>query len=102
MKDFQRSFGVIVRINAMFLSAAMFAAFAWWIWPSEAKYWGFGLLSIFMALVAVASLIDALKAIVSLYLRDKSLSECEARAKPQKNADLASDDVLAKAGVIDG
>ena len=102
MKDFRRSFGAALRINAMFLSAAMFATFAWWIWPSDVKYWGFGLLSIFMIVVAAVSVVEAFKAIVSLYLRDKSLRDYEARAKPQKDADMASDEALAKAGVIDG
>ncbi len=55
-----------------------------------------------MAVVAAASIVGAFKEMVSLYLRDKSLSDYEARAKPQKNADMASDEALSKAGVIDG
>ncbi len=102
MKEFQRSTGINFRINGLFLNAALCGSIAWWSWPSEPKYWGFGLLSIFMAVVAAASVVEALKAMVALYLRDKSLSDYEARAKPQKNADMASDEALSKAGVIDG
>lgn len=102
MIRFQRSVGAIATINGQLLGGAFYGAASWVTWPSSPEWWGFGIISILSGIAAFGMVIQALRGMTALYLRDRALSQFEAQAKTQKNADMASDDALRKAGVIDG
>ncbi|MCH9807165.1 MAG: hypothetical protein K0U74_05475 [Alphaproteobacteria bacterium] len=102
MNGLTRSFGMIASINAQLLGAALNAAIAWVSWPTAAKWWGFGVISILCGAAAISMLVAAIKSMITLYLRDRTLAEYQAQAKAQKNAEMASNDALKNAGVIDG
>ncbi|MEO1222244.1 MAG: hypothetical protein AAFY42_13000 [Pseudomonadota bacterium] len=102
MREFQRSFGMVAAINGHLLMTATGATVAWFSWPSAPEYWGFAFISIAFAGAGFASLVNALRKMGVLYMRDKTLAAYQAKTKAQKNADLASTDTLIKAGVVDG
>ncbi len=102
MKVFRRSLGSVARINGMLLLAAFYAAIAWISWPTHPQWWGFGVISVLSACACLGALIQSLREMTTLYLRDRTLADYESQAKKQKNADLASDETLRQAGVIDG
>jgi len=89
------------QINFKLFMSLAFAFSAYWIWPSNPKWWGFGLISIVFVLVAISLLIEALGLMMKLYARDKALREYMAQGNKPKSSKLASSDTLKKAGVID-
>lgn len=96
------STGEIIGINGSLLMAAFLTATAWFIWPSEPEYWGFGFLSIICAAAGLAKLIAAIKEMVRLYLRDRALAKFMAKGAEPQSSELASPDALRKAGMTDG
>lgn len=93
--------GSIFKINFDLLLAFIFMMIAWAIWPSNPKWWGFGLLSILMGLSAIGAFLDAVRTMAKLKARDKVLAEQMAYAKELKEANLASEQALKDAGMID-
>ncbi len=101
MKFFQRSFGSIVQINTHLLFAAISSVIAYAIWPTHPKWWGFGLLAVFLFVIATSSVIAAARTAFALYARDKVLAEFLAQGNKPKSATLAGDDALKDAGMIE-
>jgi hypothetical protein len=62
--------GAILRVNGHLLLTFLYGGTAWLIWPTNPKWWGFGLLSILLGAAALASLIAALRAMTKANLRD--------------------------------
>jgi hypothetical protein len=100
MEPRKSSFGTVFRINMNLLGAFSYALIAWAIWPDSAKWWGFGLLSIALALAAPALLIRAIILMAKLYSRDKAIAAFEAANRIADPSELASDEALRKAGMI--
>ena len=99
MTPHKPAWGTIFQINMALLGAAAFGFTAWVIWPNTPKWWGFGLMSIMLAISAPAMLIKAFILMVKLYQRDKALAEFEAANRDADPSELANDDVLRKAGM---
>ncbi len=102
MSALTRSFGTIVSINAHLLGAVLYGWLAYVLWPTDIIWWGFGFISMICGFGSGLALIEALKKMTALYVRDRALASYRAQAKSQTNAELASNDALRKAGVIDG
>jgi len=60
MNPRKSSRGTVFKINMYLLSAFSYAVGAWLIWPDSLKWWGFGLMSIALAITAPAMLIKAI------------------------------------------
>ncbi len=99
---YQSSFGSIVQINAKLLLAFSFTFIGWLIWPDTALGWGWGFLSICLCLSALGLFIEAIKAIIRLFVRDRALEKYMAQGNKPKSAELASDDALKSSEMIDG
>lgn len=94
-------FGLVLRVNAKLLFAALLAWGSYWLWPTNPKWWHFGVLSVFMAAGALDQFVDALRLMVKLSARSKAIDAMNKGYAAPKSAQLASDDALNNAGVID-
>ncbi len=99
---YQSSFGSIVQINFKLLFAFSFTFIGWLIWPDTALGYGWGFLSICLFLSALGLFIEAIKAIIKLFVRDRALKKYLAQGNKPKSAELASDDALKNSEMIDG
>lgn len=102
MKALERSAGTTAKINGHLLGAALQGGIATVAWPASYEGWGFAVMSLLMGAGALIALVNALKLMMQLHVRDRTLKSFRAQAKPQKKAALASTSALKKAGVIDG
>jgi len=99
MTPYQASLGTTIKINAKLLYAVTLGVAAYFIWPENPKYWGFGFLSIVMTLAAIGLIIEAIRAIAKLYARDKALEIYAAQGGKTKSSEMTADDDLDKAGM---
>lgn len=102
MKPFQPSAGIVAGINFKMLGAFATGITAYALWPDTVFYWPLGLISLLLAFASASLLIEALKAAVKLYVRDKAIALYLAQGARPKTAKMASGDALRKAGMIDG
>lgn len=102
MKPFQPSAGIIAGINFKMLGACIASVTAYALWPDTALHWPLGLISILLAFVSASLLVEAFKAAVKLYVRDRTIAAYLAQGARPKIAEMASGDMLLKAGMIDG
>ena len=101
MSPYQNTSGESLLINFKLLGACAFGFGAYWTWPLNLKWWGFGVVSILLGLGAFALLFEALKAMHKLYKRDKALADYMAQGNKPKSSKMASTHALKSAGVID-
>lgn len=94
--------GMILKINVLLLYAAGLGAIAYWIWPTSARDWGWGFISLLLTMAAVATLIDAIKAAVKLIQLERALAGYLAQGNKPKTAEMASLEALKRAGMIEG
>ncbi len=99
MTPYQSSFGTIIQINFKLLLAAAMIFVAYYSWPTSAKWYGFGLISICAGLAAIGLVIEAVRAMTKLYVRDKTLENYKAQGGQTKSSEMASSDALDKAGM---
>lgn len=100
MTPYQSSLGTVIGINARLLYAAMMSAFAWYIWPETMLGYGWGFISICLWLSSVVLFIQAVKAAIKIYHRDKVLAAYAAQGGQPKTAKLTSADALKKSEMI--
>ncbi len=99
MSPYQATLGTTIQINAKLLYAVILGVAAYFIWPTNPKYWGFGFLSIVMALAAIGLVIEAVRAMVKLYARDKALENYVAQGSKTKSSEMTTNDALEQAGM---
>ncbi len=98
---YQSSFGSIVQINVKLLLAFSFTFIGWLMWPDTALGYGWGFLAICLFLSALGLFIEAIKAVLKLFVRDRALKKYMAQGNKPKSAELASDDALKNSEMID-
>lgn len=91
----------ILGVNGHFLQAFLLGSCAFWLWPSSPEWWGFGLLSITLGLGAFGKTIEALRAMVKIYGREKELARLAATSRAPDPSDLADQSALKNSGMID-
>lgn len=91
----------VLTVNGHFLQAFVLGAGAYWVWPSSPEWWGFGLLSIVLWFGALSKTIEALRAMVKIYGREKELARFAATSRAPAPSDLADHNALKDAGMID-
>lgn len=102
-RPFQRNIGPVVAINTKLLSCALLAGATWYLWPASwLEGWRSGVLAVFAACGAIMSLVQALKAMIQLYTRDRAIAEFQELGAKPKSSRMASHDALKAAGMIDG
>lgn len=101
-RPLQRSMGSVVAINMKLLSCALLAGAAWYLWPTSwLEEWRSGVLAVFAAWGTVIAAMQALKAMIALYTRDKAIDEFQAHGLQPKSSKMASHDALKAAGMLD-
>jgi len=98
-KPFQSSLGIIIQINFKLLWATAMVFMAYYSWPTSAKWYGFGLISICAGLAAIGLVIEAIRTMAKLHARDKALENYVAQGGKTKSSEMASDDILDNAGM---
>ena len=93
--------GTIVQINAKLLYFTFLGWMSYYTWPIHPQWWGFGLLSIFTGLAAVALLVNVLRMMFHLYQRDKTLAAFQAQGNQPKTSSVVSNDRMREAGLRD-
>lgn len=94
--------GSVFKVNALLLYATGLGAIAYWIWPTSARDWGWGFISFLLAMAALATLIDGIKAAAKLIQQERAIARYLAQGGRPKTAEMASLDALKRAGMIEG
>ena len=100
MKAFKPSKDVIVTINAKLLFAFSFGVVSYLIWPTSAKWWGLGVISICLSLGSLGLLKEAIKLVAKSRTFEGDQSEFMAQGKQVKSSTLASNERMTRDGVI--
>ncbi len=101
MKNSDQSYATIAQINVKLLTACGCAFIAYWAWPTEAKYWGYGFITICLGLASIGIFFDALRMMAKLYHRNKIMATYMAQGEKPKSSKMASEEALRKSGMFD-
>lgn len=82
--------GTIWEINLKLLYSVFLIAVAFWIWPSDARWYAFYAMSVICCVAAAGLIFNALRAMRQLQIKRKKWNEIQARGKAPKQATLAS------------
>lgn len=102
MNLFKRRFGKVMAVNGNFLGALGCFAYGWFLWPDDPRWYGFYIIGTFAFLGSLGFVIRALRLMKEMYLQEKIVADYQSKVKPQKDAEMASDQSLRNAGMIDG
>lgn len=81
--------GTILGVNFKLLHAVLLGAVSWWIWPSDPKWWGFGMIAILLGFASVAFVIEAIRSAFKLRAAKRRWEALQALGNAPKNARLA-------------
>ncbi len=98
---YQSAFGVIFRINTRLLFSSSLTFAGWQMWPDSALGYGWGFLAICLFGSALGLLIEALKEMTKIYVRDREIEIYMAQGNKPTAAEFASDEDLRRSGMID-
>ena len=56
----------IFGINGKFLHGVLCGAVAWWCWPTDPKWWGFGMFSVILWAASVCFIIEGVRSFINL------------------------------------
>jgi hypothetical protein len=86
-------------VNGHLLAAFLlgFAAFA--IWPQTAQWWQLGVMSVMLAVLAVAKLCAGIRAMTKIFLREREIARLMALGRADRPSELAGTDALRHAGM---
>ncbi|MGE0279583.1 MAG: hypothetical protein AB7P20_03070 [Rhizobiaceae bacterium] len=93
--------GAVIGINVQFLLAGICGLAAWKLWPTSPEWWGLGVMSVMLGMAAFGGVANAVRAMTTLYRKDRALAEYLALGGAPKAARLATLDQLRQAGMID-
>lgn len=99
MKPYQSSLGTIIQINAKLLYATVLVFAAYYVWPSNIKWWCFGFITICAGGAAIGLLVNVIKLAMALYARNWVAEDYLKQGNKPKSSDLASTDDLDSAGM---
>jgi len=81
--------GTIVGVNFKFLHGVLLGVVAYWIWPNDPKWWGFGMIAVLLGAASVAFVIEAVRSAIKLHSAKKRWAALQALGNAPKNARLA-------------
>ncbi|MBG6166771.1 hypothetical protein IWQ54_006470 [Labrenzia sp. EL_195] len=90
---------LIIAINGQLGYAVVLAVVAYWIWPTDPRWYGFGLMSIMMGAAAAALILRSFGQMVKIHRRNQFWKLQKPRGNAPKNARLASDDDMRRGGM---
>jgi glucose dehydrogenase len=101
MTPFERNGGAVAGINVNFLMSCLFGVGAWAVWPTSIEWWGLGVMSVMLGLAAFGNFANAIRAMVALHAKERVLAEYLAQGDAPKSAELASEEKLRQAGMVE-
>jgi len=81
--------GMIIGVNFKLLYACLLGVVAYWIWPNDPKWWGFGFIAIIMGAASIALVMNAIRSAIKLLAAKKRWKTLQALGNAPKNARLA-------------
>ncbi|MGI9506403.1 MAG: hypothetical protein ACR2RE_25450 [Geminicoccaceae bacterium] len=96
------SFGAVLSVNGKLLAAFIAGGLAWLCWPDSSRWWQMGLFSVALWFGAAGKLIQAIRAMIKIHVRDKEIAAFMAQGRSASHSELATKDALHKAGMTDG
>lgn len=97
----QQTRGAIFKVNMLLLGSVIQGAIAYWFWPSSKEWWMLYIYSVLLGLAAITTFIKALKMIWQIYRRDSIFGAYRKKGGEQKSSQMASEEALRKAGMIE-
>ena len=91
--------GTIIGINFKFLHAVLLGVVAWWIWPTDPKWWGLGMIAIILGAASLAMSVEATRSAMKLCAAKKRWEDLHDRGNAPKNARLAGKHDLQSGGM---
>ena len=91
--------GTIFVINFKLLFAALTSTIGYWIWPSDPKWWGFGMIALILWMISLAMVVEVLRAAIKLRAAKKRWKALQALGNAPKNARLAEKHDLRNGGM---
>ncbi len=91
--------GTILGVNAKLLHGAILGVVAYFIWPDDPKWWGFGMFSIILGAASVALVIEAIRSAMKLHAAKRRWAALQALGNAPKNARLAGKHGLRSGGM---
>ena len=102
---YQSAFGPIFRINARLLFSSCLTFAGWQMWPDSASKfggeYGWGFLAICLFGAALGLLIEAIKEMTKLYVRDREIEIYMAQGNKPDAAEFVTDKTLTGSEMID-
>lgn len=102
MKSFENNFRPLASVNLNALGAVSCGFIAWAIWPTSVEGWGFGMISIFLGVAAIAAVAKVARILMVERRRKQVMADYLAQGARQKSARLVSDRELREKGLLDG
>jgi len=101
MNILKRRTSQIMAVNGNFFGAVIILAYGWVLWPDDPRWYGLYIIGVICFMASIAFVIRALRLMKEMYLQEKLVAEYQSKVKPQKDAEMASDQTLEKARMID-
>lgn len=100
MKIFKTPKSVIAIINAKLCYSAFLGVVSYAIWPTSMKWYGFGVLSVFVGVAGGALAFNALRQISEIREFENDQDEFLAQGNEVKSSSLLAEDFMTEKGVI--
>lgn len=97
-----RPYASSLTVNGKLLATFLCGAAAWGCWTYANPYWQMGAFSIILWIGAFGKLVEALRAMTKIYIRDKEIAAFMAQGRAANSSELATRDALRRAGMTDG
>ena len=78
--------GTILGINGKLLHGFLCGVVAWWCWPTDPKWWGFGMFAFILWAACVCFIFEGIRAFFKLHGAKKRWAIIEASGNRPKNA----------------
>jgi len=88
-------------INMHLFWAVVSIGYGWFLWPSDPKWYGFYIIGGLSFLGGGCCIIKAIKLMIKDHRQEKRVTAFGDKIKPQKDAQLASDQTLKNEGMVD-
>ena len=100
MKTFKPAKSTIIEINAKLCYSAFLGVVSYLIWPTSVKFYGFGLLSIFVGVAGAALAFNAFRQILEIREFENEQDVFIEGGNEVKSSSLLAEDFMTEKGVI--
>jgi len=91
--------GTVIGINGKFLHGVLCGVVAWWCWPTDPKWWGFGMFSVILWAASMAFVFEGIRSFIKLRGAKKRWRVIEKMGSSPKNARIPEKSDLQEKGM---